>query len=101
MYKLRQFMNDLTGIVKSEYELSDEAFNNSHCESATDARIMVVGVLIREGWSEGEIVKATGWKQRRVNWLKNSFDERMKRRGFRVSWDRIRNGLSGNNLAIT
>ena len=89
MYKLRQFITDLTGIVKSEYELSDEAFNNSHCESATDARIMVVGLLIREGWSESEISKALEWKQQRVNWLKNHFDHRMKRRSFKATWEGV------------
>lgn len=89
MYKLRQFMNDLTGIVKSEYELSDEEFNDSHSECATDARIVVVGVLMRDGWSESEICKATGWKQSRVNWLRNHFEDRMKRRGFRLMWEGI------------
>ena len=55
-------MNDLTGIVKSEYELTDEEFNYSHSESATDARIIVVGVLVRDGWGELEISKT--WKQK-------------------------------------
>jgi hypothetical protein len=49
MYKLRQFMKDLTGIVKSEYELTDEEFDSGHSECATDARIVVVGVLVRDG----------------------------------------------------
>ena len=89
MYKLRQFMNDLTGIVKSEYELTDEELNNCHSESATDARIVVVGVLVMEGWSEREISSALGWSQQRVNWLKNHFNDRMKRRGFKMVWDGI------------
>lgn len=101
MLALREFMNRVLENVKSEYELTDTELNNSKSDLAVDARIMVIGLLVRDGWSEGEIVKATGWKQRRVNWLKNNFDVRMKRRGFRVSWDRIRNALSGNNLAIT
>lgn len=89
MYQLRQFMNNLIGIVKSEYELTDDAFENSHSVNATDARIIVVGVLVNDGWSESEIRKATGWKQSRVNWLKNHFDDRMKRRGFRLMWEGI------------
>lgn len=89
MYQLRQFMNDLIGIVKSEYEMTDEEFNYSHSESATDARIIVVGVLVRDGWGELEISKSLGWSQQRVNWLKNHWDDRMKRRGFKLMWDGI------------
>jgi hypothetical protein len=89
MYKLRQFIIDLTGIVKSEYELTDEEFESGHSECATDARIVVVGVLVREGWNEGEICSALGWSQQRVNWLKNHWDGRMKRRGFKLMWDSI------------
>ena len=82
-------MNRITEIVKSEYELTDVELNNSKSDLAVDARIMLVGLLVRDGWSEGEIVKATGWKQRRVNWLKNHLDERMKLRGFKLMWEGI------------
>lgn len=90
MLALREFMNRITEIVKSEYELTDVELNNSKSDLAVDARIMLVGALVRDGWSEGEIVKATGWKQRRVNWLKNHFDERMKRRIFREAFERVK-----------
>lgn len=83
-------MNRITEIVKSEYELTDIELNNSKSDIAVDARIMLVGALVRDGWSEGEIVKVTGWKQRRVNWLKNHFDERMKRRIFREAFERVK-----------
>lgn len=90
MLALREFMNRITEIVKSEYELTDIELNNSKSDIAVDARIMLVGALVRDGWSEGEIVKVTGWKQRRVNWLKNHFDERMKRRIFREAFERVK-----------
>ena len=90
MLALREFMNRITEIVKSEYELTDVELNNSKSDLAVDARIMLVGALVRDGWSEGEIVKATGWKQRRVNWLKNHFDERMKRQIFREAFERVK-----------
>lgn len=90
MLALREFMNRIIEIVKSEYELTDIELNNSKSDLAVDARIMLVGLLVRDGWSEGEIVKATGWKQRRVNWLKNHFDERMKRRIFRDAYERVK-----------
>lgn len=89
MLMLRQFINDLIGIVKSEYELTDEEFENGHSENATDARIVVVGVLVREGWSESEISSSLGWSQQRVNWLKNHWELRMKRKGFRITWEGI------------
>lgn len=89
MYKLTQFMNNLIGIVKSEYELTDEEFENCHSECATDARVVVVGVLVKEGWSDREISMALGWSKQRVNWLKNHFDDRMTRRGFRLMWEGI------------
>ena len=90
MLALREFMNRITDNVKSEYELTDVELNNSKSDLAVDARIMLVGLLVRDGWSEGEIVKSTGWKQRRVNWLKNHFDERMKRRIFRDAYERLK-----------
>lgn len=90
MLALREFMNRITDNVKSEYELTDIELNESKSDIAVDARIMLVGALVRDGWSEGEIVKATGWKQRRVNWLKNHFDERMKRRIFREAFERVK-----------
>jgi TRAP-type uncharacterized transport system substrate-binding protein len=89
MYQLTQFIVDLTGIVKSEYELTDSEFEKSLCDNATDARVIVVGVLVREGWSEREICKALAWKQQRVNFLKNQLNERLKRRGFRLMWEGI------------
>lgn len=89
MYTLRQFMKDVVGMVTSEYELTETEFNRSHSENATDARIAVVGLLVREGWSELEISKALGWSKQRVNWLKNHLDDRMKRRGFRLMWEGI------------
>lgn len=82
-------MNDLTGMVKSEYELTDKEFEESLSDVATDARVIVVGVLMREGWSEKEMCKALGWKQQRVNFLKNQLNVRMKRRGFRLMWEGI------------
>ena len=90
MLALRDFMNCLMEKIKSEFEINDRDLNESKSDIAVDARIMLVGALVRDGWSEGEIVKATGWKQRRVNWLKNHFDERMKRRIFREAFDRIK-----------
>jgi DNA-binding NarL/FixJ family response regulator len=89
MYKLRQFMKDLTEMVMSEYEITDIEFESSHSETATDARVIVVGVLIREGWSEKEICKALNWKQQRVNFLKNQLDRRLKRRGVRLMLESI------------
>lgn len=90
MLALRDFMNCLMEKIKSEFEINDRDLNESKSDIAVDARIMLVGALVRDGWSEGEIVKATGWKQRRVNWLKNHFDERMKRRIFREAFERVK-----------
>ena len=89
MCKLTQFIVDLTEMVKSEYEITDSEFEKSLCDNATDARVIVVGVLTREGWSEMEICKALGWKQQRVNSLKNQLNRRMKRRSFRLMWEGI------------
>ena len=83
-------MNCLMKKIKSEFEINDRDLNESKSDIAVDARIMLVGALVRDGWSEGEIVKVTGWKQRRVNWLKNHFDERMKRRIFREAFERVK-----------
>lgn len=90
MLALRDFMNCLMKKIKSEFEINDRDLNESKSDIAVDARIMLVGALVRDGWSEGEIVKVTGWKQRRVNWLKNHFDERMKRRIFREAFERVK-----------
>lgn len=94
MLALREFIGSLKECVTNELEISAQELEESLSERAVDARIMVVGMLIREGWSEREICHALGWSQQRVNWLKNHFNDRMKRRGFKVTWDGIMEFLS-------
>ena len=90
MLSLREFIELLINQIISEFEITKSDLFSSKSDIAVDARIMLVGLLVRDGWSEKEICKATGWLQPRVNWLKNHFDDRMKRRSFRETYEMIK-----------
>ena len=70
------------GNAISMKQISLEEYNESRTERATDARVLAVGWLTGYGYTEADICRLSGWKQQRVNYLKNLAVARLNRRIF-------------------
>lgn len=69
-------------------------YRDSRCERAVDARVLVVGWMTGWGVSEAELCRLTGWKQQRVNYLKNLAVVRLHRRLFRLRYEALTRAMN-------
>jgi hypothetical protein len=59
---------------------------HSNKEECTDARYILIKVLLSMGFTENEVSGKLGCKRQAVNYAKNHFDDRLRKWSFRVNY---------------
>lgn len=72
-------VSEVTGIERT-------TIIHSNKEEATDARYILIKVLVSMGFTESEISEKLGCKRQAVNYAKNHFDDRLYKWSFRVNY---------------
>lgn len=82
MEKVQQIYSKILKVVIDTTSVPMNDFFSSMLEESVDARCLLVEKLVSIGFTERQIGKLTDMSQQRVNYLKNSYQKRMKKMPF-------------------
>ena len=75
---LYNIFSEVVEAVITESGLEFDRLANGRDERSVNARVVLVDALLSVGLTEGDIVRASGMSQQRVNGLKNAARHRLK-----------------------
>ena len=76
-------VSEVTGIERT-------TIIHSNKEESTDARYILIKVLVSMGFTESEISEKLGCKRQAVKYAKNHFDDRLYIWSFRVNYGEVK-----------
>lgn len=94
MNELKEIYQRAVEAVLSASSLTRGQLANCRAEKCVIARVVLVDILVKLGFTESDIVELSGMSQQRVNSLKNSARHRLQGLAARIMREEVESAIS-------